>query len=88
MQIPKGWKLVPEYPTQEMCEAAKYGIDARLSVFKWCDGYKAMLANAPECADLAAAQEEAARLRAALEEINRTTFDDDANRIAHSALQK
>ena len=68
MQIPKGWKLVPEYPTQEMCEAAKYGIDARLSVFKWCDGYKAMLANAPECADLAAAQEEAARLRVALEQ--------------------
>ena len=34
------------------------------------------------------AQVEIARLRGALEEINRTTFDDDANRIAHSALQK
>ena len=34
------------------------------------------------------AQAEIARLRGALEEINRTTFDDDANRIAHSALQK
>ena len=39
-------------------------------------------------ADLADAQAEIARLRGALEEINRTTFDDDANRIAHSALQK
>ena len=34
------------------------------------------------------AQAEIARLRSALEEINRTTFDDDANRIAHGALQK
>ena len=34
------------------------------------------------------AQAEIARLRRALEEINRTTFDDDANRIAHSALLK
>ena len=39
-------------------------------------------------ASLADAQAEIARLRGALEEINRTTFDDDANRIAHSALQK
>ena len=39
-------------------------------------------------AELADAQAEIARLRGALEEINRTTFDDDANRIAHSALQK
>ena len=39
-------------------------------------------------ASLADAQAEIARLRDALEEINRTTFDDDANRIAHSALQK
>ena len=38
--------------------------------------------------ELADAQAEIARLRGALEEINRTTFDDDANRIAHSALQK
>ena len=29
---------------------------------------------------------EIARLRGALEEINRITFDDDANRIAHLAL--
>lgn len=42
-----GWKLVPEMATQDMCESAKYGIDARLSVFKWADGYKAMLAAAP-----------------------------------------
>ena len=39
-------------------------------------------------AEPADAQAEIARLRGALEEINRTTFDDDANRIAHSALQK
>lgn len=39
-------------------------------------------------ASLADAQAEIARLRGALEEINRTTFDDDANRIAHGALQK
>lgn len=38
--------------------------------------------------ELADAQAEIARLRGALEEINRTTFDDDANRIAHGALQK
>ena len=38
--------------------------------------------------ELADAQAEIARLRGALEEINRITFDDDANRIAHSALQK
>ena len=44
-----------------------------------------------ECGDyvrFADAQAEIARLRGALEEINRTTFDDDANRIAHGALQK
>ena len=35
---------------------------------------------------LADAQAEIARLRGALEEINRITFDDDANRIAHLAL--
>ena len=38
--------------------------------------------------EFAGAQAEIARLRGALEEINRTTFDDDANRTAHSALQK
>lgn len=43
---------------------------------------------ADHAASLADAQAEIARLRGALEEINRTTFDDDANRIAHSALQK
>lgn len=45
--VPEGWKLVPERPTQNMCEAAKYGIDARLSVFKWADAYKVMCNNAP-----------------------------------------
>lgn len=70
--IPEGWKLVPEFPTQSMCECAKYGVDARLSVFKWADGYKAMLADAPqppEIASLADAQAEIARLRGALEGI-------------------
>ena len=36
--------------------------------------------------ELADAQAEIARLRGALEEINRITFDDDANLIAHLAL--
>ena len=46
--VPHGWKLVPEFPTQEMCDAAKYTVHAGLSVFKWADGYYAMLAAAPE----------------------------------------
>ena len=46
--VPQGWTLVPEFPTQEMCDAAKYTVHAGLSVFKWADGYKAMLAAAPE----------------------------------------
>lgn len=46
--VPHGWKLVPEFPTQEMCDAAKYKVHAGLSVFKWADGYYAMLAAAPE----------------------------------------
>ena len=43
---PEGWQLVPVNPTQEMADAAKW-IDGRLSVWKWADGYKAMLAAAP-----------------------------------------
>lgn len=46
--VPQGWKLVPERPTQEMCDAAKYTVHAGLSVFKWADGYYAMLAAAPQ----------------------------------------
>ena len=42
----EGWQLVPVEPTQEMADAAKW-IDGRLSVWKWADGYKAMLAAAP-----------------------------------------
>lgn len=49
---------------------------------------EAVAAALNSSASLADAQAEIARLRGALEEINRTTFDDDANRIAHSALQK
>jgi len=45
--VPEGWKLVPERPTQNMCNAAKYGVDGRLSVFKWADAYKVMCNNAP-----------------------------------------
>ena len=44
--VPEGWQLVPVKPTQEMADAAKW-IDGRLSVWKWADGYKAMLAAAP-----------------------------------------
>ena len=87
MKIPTGWKLVPEYPTQEMCEAAKYGVDARLSVFKWCDGYKAMLASAPECADLAAAQQEIARPRAALDAVYELAHDPAILTICREATQ-
>lgn len=46
---PKGWKLVPEVPNQSMVHAAKE-VDGRLSVFKWADGYYAMLAAAPQSA--------------------------------------
>lgn len=41
------WAVVPRVPTQEMVNAAKYGVHAGLSVFKWADGYYAMLAAAP-----------------------------------------
>lgn len=46
LTLPEGWQLVPVEPTQEMADAAKW-IDGRLSVWKWADGYKAMLAAAP-----------------------------------------
>ena len=42
----EGWQLVPVNPTQERADAAKW-IDGRLSVWKWADGYEAMLAAAP-----------------------------------------
>ena len=45
--IPDGWQLVPKVPTQEMVDCAK-STDGRLSVFKWADGYYAMLAAAPK----------------------------------------
>ena len=41
------WKLVPTRLTRDMAYAAKC-IDARLSVWKYDDAYRAMLANAPE----------------------------------------
>lgn len=44
---PDGWRLVPVEPTQAMCDAAKYTVHAGLSVFKWADGYHAMLSAAP-----------------------------------------
>lgn len=47
VEVPKGWKLVPEVPNQSMVRAAKE-VDGRLSVFKWADGYYAMLAAAPQ----------------------------------------
>jgi hypothetical protein len=45
--IPEGWKLVPFKPNQDMVNAAKE-IDGRLSVWKWADGYAAMLSAAPQ----------------------------------------
>ena len=54
----------------------------------WLERHKVQELVDSADASLADAQAEIARLRGALEEINRTTFDDDANRIAHSALQK
>lgn len=62
--------------------------------YEWHEGGMNMslegdwIAHADYSAERADAQAEIARLRGALEEINRTTFDDDANRIAHSTLQK
>lgn len=46
--VPEGWRLVPKRPTQSMCDAAKFYVDGRLSVFKWADGYYAMLSAAPQ----------------------------------------
>ena len=45
--VPEGWQLVPVKPTQDMVDSAK-SIDGRLSVWKWADGYAAMLAAAPQ----------------------------------------
>jgi hypothetical protein len=45
--VPEGWQLVPKIPTQAMVDCAK-SVDGRLSVFKWADGYYAMLAAAPD----------------------------------------
>ncbi|HDL6945002.1 TPA: hypothetical protein PXM30_001180 [Yersinia enterocolitica] len=47
LEIPEGWKLVPEQITQEMAVAAKW-VDGRLSVWKYSDVYRAMLYAAPE----------------------------------------
>lgn len=40
------WQVVPRQLTQDMAEAAKF-VDGRLSVFKYADAYRAMLAAAP-----------------------------------------
>lgn len=45
--IPRGWNLVPQRLTQDMADAAKC-VDGRLSVWKYDDAYKAMLAAAPQ----------------------------------------
>lgn len=46
--LPEGWVVAPPRLTQHMADAAKC-VDARLSVWKYDDAYKAMLANIPEC---------------------------------------
>jgi hypothetical protein len=48
--IPEGWMLVPAKPNQDMVNAAKE-VDGRLSVWKWADGYAAMLAADPQPPD-------------------------------------
>lgn len=47
VEVPEGWKLVPEVPNQSMVHAAQE-VDGRLSVFKWAVGYYAMLDAAPQ----------------------------------------
>ena len=74
----------------EWIECASCGLQGNrsASLMEDCKPKLAEAWNRRSDASLADAQAEIARLRGALEEINRTTFDDDANRIAHSALQK
>jgi len=43
-QIPEGWQLVPKEPTEEMLNALTDGANQHDS---WAEGYKAMLAAAP-----------------------------------------
>ena len=73
-----------------MHEALIFADDRPMStsddLYQWATDAETLIRQ--QHASLADAQAEIARLRGALEEINRTTFDDDANRIAHSALQK
>ena len=45
--LPEGWVAAPPRLTQHMADAAKT-VDGRLSVWKYDDAYKAMLANIPE----------------------------------------
>lgn len=44
--VPKGWKLVPVDPAEEMAEAWFNELERR-SIVSWTDQYRAMLAAAP-----------------------------------------
>ena len=83
------WDKLKEFqPYSFMLNSSGGVVRVADSTGAWLERHKVQELVDSADASLADAQAEIARLRDALEEINRTTFDDDANRIAHSALQK
>ena len=83
------WDKLKEFqPYSFMLNSSGGVVRVADSTGAWLERHKVQELVDSADASLADAQAEIARLRGALEEINRTTFDDDANRIAHSALQK
>ena len=83
------WDKLKEFqPYSFMLNSSGGVVRVADSTGAWLERHKVQELVDSADASLADAQAEIARLRGALEEINRTTFDDDANLIAHSALQK
>ena len=83
------WDKLKEFqPYSFMLNSSGGVVRVADSTGAWLERHKVQELVDSADASLADAQPEIARLRGALEEINRTTFDDDANRIAHRALQK
>lgn len=83
------WDKLKEFqPYSFMLNSSGGVVRVADSTGAWLERHKVQELVDSADASLADAQAEIARLRGALEEINRTTFDDDANRIAHGALQK
>ena len=83
------WDKLKEFqPHSFMLNSSGGVVRVADSTGAWLERHKVQELVDSADASLADAQAEIARLRGALEEINRTTFDDDANRIAHSARQK